>query len=211
MLRASVVKNHGYSTDYPVAQDYELWLRLAASNHRFATLPEVLVLIRRHAVAVTSTRRVEQVEYAAKALASHLRSRFGLIVDRSIATALVTPPLLAGEGPLSGESPLRVIGEAAARLSGTSEDRSTPAETPQYVKDDILHYALRYMFRAIRHRPEGRTLREVVGLGEAIRTILLRSPAAVRVAADHFLARKRSVSAGVAIVRERTSARYPPS
>lgn len=48
MIRRSVLMNHGIRyQDYPHAEDYEIWNRLAAVTHLF-NLPEVLLMYRQH-------------------------------------------------------------------------------------------------------------------------------------------------------------------
>ena len=212
MVRATVLNEHRYSTDYPVAQDFELWLRLAAADYRFANLPEVLMLVRRHNFAVSTVRRREQVEYAAKALVAYLTGRFGLPVSLNLAAALVEPPLLSEEKSLTGTSPFGVLGEAAARLlNPLGIGRAGRADrTLDYIDDDVLFYALRYLFRASKCRPAGTSLRDVVGFNDALRAILLRLPRAARITSKHFLAQRRVVSAGEMIANEATGA-VPPT
>jgi glycosyltransferase involved in cell wall biosynthesis len=59
MMRKSVLEAvGGYNEAYPFAQDYELWVRLAAHT-QLANLPEVLVMRRFHWDAVSTTSNTE--------------------------------------------------------------------------------------------------------------------------------------------------------
>ena len=61
MLRADVLRRIGYySIDYPAAEDYELWRRIAA-DHDIANLPEVLLDYRVSSQGQSLTRRRRQL------------------------------------------------------------------------------------------------------------------------------------------------------
>ena len=56
MLRRSVFESRPiirYSSDYPYAEDYQLWTELASRGFRFANIPEVLLRYRRSDTQVT--------------------------------------------------------------------------------------------------------------------------------------------------------------
>lgn len=57
----------GYREDYPVAQDRELWLRLAEAG-RLANLPDPLLAYRQHPTAVAATRSEEQARFTRQAI-----------------------------------------------------------------------------------------------------------------------------------------------
>lgn len=53
MARTSVLANYRYDDSFPVAQDHELWARMA-QQHRFAVLPERLLYYRQHEAQATA-------------------------------------------------------------------------------------------------------------------------------------------------------------
>jgi glycosyltransferase involved in cell wall biosynthesis len=64
--RALVAQAGGYDPDFPVAQDYDLWLRLAPLT-RMANLPEALVTRRLVAGRVTAAREDDRLRAEARA------------------------------------------------------------------------------------------------------------------------------------------------
>ena len=64
--RALITQAGGYDPDFPVAQDYDLWLRLAPLT-RMANLPEALVTRRLVAGRVTATREDDRLRAEARA------------------------------------------------------------------------------------------------------------------------------------------------
>jgi hypothetical protein len=64
--RALITRAGGYDPDFPVAQDYDLWLRLAALT-RMANLPEALVTRRLVAGRVTAAREDDRLRAEARA------------------------------------------------------------------------------------------------------------------------------------------------
>ena len=68
MMRGEVVKAcGGYREEFPVAQDLDLWLRMA-EHGRLANLPDVLLKYRRHFAAVGWQRNTEQRQVAEQIL-----------------------------------------------------------------------------------------------------------------------------------------------
>jgi len=66
LRRALAASAGGYDTSFPVAQDYDLWLRLSATT-RMANLPEPLVVRRLVAGRVTAARDDERLRAEARA------------------------------------------------------------------------------------------------------------------------------------------------
>jgi GT2 family glycosyltransferase len=56
MRREAVIALGGYRTEYVVAEDYDLWLRLAETG-RLANLPDILLYYREHATGLTQTNQ----------------------------------------------------------------------------------------------------------------------------------------------------------
>jgi glycosyltransferase involved in cell wall biosynthesis len=77
MLRTRIAREFEYDARAATAQDYELWLRLTASNAAIHKLEEPLVLVRYHSDSVTVASRREPKDIAAKLLflRSSLRQR----------------------------------------------------------------------------------------------------------------------------------------
>lgn len=77
MVRRELLKEYGYwERDLP-AQDYNLWLRMAADGHRLHKIPKVLLQHRRHPASITSTSNL--LAFGAKDIrvkASFLKHRF---------------------------------------------------------------------------------------------------------------------------------------
>jgi len=63
MVRGDLLRKHGYCCPSGVTEDYDLWLRLAASGVIFAKLPEVLVHYRLTPGSLTSLGQVRPAEY----------------------------------------------------------------------------------------------------------------------------------------------------
>ncbi len=70
--RRALVEVGGYDDTLPVAQDYDLWLRLLP-HHGFARLPERLYSFRLHSKQVSATCGAEQAFQAVAAKLRHLR------------------------------------------------------------------------------------------------------------------------------------------
>lgn len=74
--RDVVTQAGGYSEDYPWAQDYELWNRLA-EEHLLLTLPEPLLEYRIHASASGTRHMRDQAELARRVVVNTRRRRSG--------------------------------------------------------------------------------------------------------------------------------------
>lgn len=112
-----------YHEDYPVAQDRELWLRLAEAG-RLANLPDPLLAYRQHADAVAATRSEDQARYTRRAIAEACDRR-GLAFDpERIATRenAAGPPLVhwSRRSLMSGRF------RAAAHLAKRATHRGPP-------------------------------------------------------------------------------------
>jgi glycosyltransferase involved in cell wall biosynthesis len=88
--REAVVRLGGYR-DAGWAEDYDLWLRLAANGARFAKIPDLLVLWRDHPGRLTWTDRRYATEQFARCKAHHL-----------------------ARGPLAGRGPILIGGAGIA-------------------------------------------------------------------------------------------------
>lgn len=69
MVRLRAISAFRYDPAFPVAQDYELWVRMIATC-RFANLPQALTQYRQHATQATTARSQEQ-----RALIRHVYGR----------------------------------------------------------------------------------------------------------------------------------------
>jgi len=197
MLRAEVVRRHLYAAEFPLAQDFELWLRLITQGYCFANLPDVLMLIRRHNSTSTSARRSEQLTFAANALVSYLRSQYDLDVPYEIARALIEPPLLKNtlKSP-DRRSPFSIIRDAAGRTLETYESAGRDDLLADQAIGDLIFFAMRYVSRSLFRRPTGYALRDVVGLRAASGEIVSRIPVALRLIARELYSRRRLVKEG---------------
>ncbi|HET7315120.1 glycosyltransferase family 2 protein [Salinisphaera sp.] len=81
MARSAVLKAYGYDLDFPVAQDYEQFVRMACEQ-RFAVLPQALTLYRQHATQATSAK-VEQMRAARHRLQARQLAELGVDFDAS--------------------------------------------------------------------------------------------------------------------------------
>lgn len=62
VVRSSVIKRFPYAVEYGVAEDYELWTRLAANGVRMTNCPDVVLKYRRHSGQVTVKNMEKQEE-----------------------------------------------------------------------------------------------------------------------------------------------------
>lgn len=72
MRRSVVVNAGGYDTEYPHAEDYELWTRLATSGARFGNVPHVLLHYRLSRSQVSRAFNPQQVTSAQRIRARYL-------------------------------------------------------------------------------------------------------------------------------------------
>lgn len=79
MRRSAVVAAGGYDARLPVAQDYDLWLRLLPLGE-FVRLPDELYAFRIHDAQISATRRHEQARHAIGAKLRYLASTAALPV-----------------------------------------------------------------------------------------------------------------------------------
>ncbi len=75
--RNLLLASGGYTTKFPLAEDYELWVRLSRTT-RLANLPERLLLLRKHSTNVSFVHKTQQLENSAaisKMMISELTGR----------------------------------------------------------------------------------------------------------------------------------------
>ncbi len=78
MVRAEALRQvGGYDASYPVAQDFDLWLRLSEIG-QLANLPDLLLRYRLHATSVGGRQRDDQLAAVARSLQAY-RERNGLL------------------------------------------------------------------------------------------------------------------------------------
>ncbi len=141
MRRAAVERVAGYDERLPVAQDYELWMRLSRVT-RLANLPEPLVIRRLLPGRVSARREADRlaaearVQWRARAL-----GRLPLVVPR-------LPPEAAGRPGPAGVAARRRAAAAAggARLTMAAPVRvlhllvtTSPGGGPKHVYDLVRH------------------------------------------------------------------------
>ncbi len=168
MLRGSVVKEYRYSEDCAYAQDYDLWLRLAVKGFRFANLPEVLLLQRRHSTTVSVLRRKEQIECAADALVGYFKEKCSVELEFSAALGIINPPAdVSGEA--SGPSPVAIIKDL---VSKTVKFHSSPEDKKfiDFIRRDLYFFALRYFYRSLK---KGFSLSASGDISGALRAIIV--------------------------------------
>ena len=82
MFRRSQLMLPVYSSAYADIEDYEIFLRLAASS-MLANLPERLLCMRRHELSVSGRRHQTQLAAAATLLSRHCAAEYGVSVSAS--------------------------------------------------------------------------------------------------------------------------------
>ena len=195
MLRAHVVREHRYSMDYPVAQDYELWLRLAAKGYCLANLPEVLLLNRHHGGAVSTIRRQQQTELSAKALAVYLKNTLDIDIDQRLARSLLEPPgvTIGVDGNLG--LPIEVLRRVGS-LFLDRIDHSSASTIKRFIESDIVFYALRSIIRSIDSSARYERRLDFTILKQAVGTVIADPSSTVR-QSIRYLMDKRSATAAV--------------
>ncbi len=95
MFRREVVdRNDFYDSNYPHAEDYELWLRLSR-KYNFDNLPETLLLYRVHLASVSHRFNEIQVKSSSRALSEHLFHSLGIQHSTKLLEAVLFPRLPA--------------------------------------------------------------------------------------------------------------------
>jgi glycosyltransferase involved in cell wall biosynthesis len=82
-----VLEAGGYPCDSPVAQDYDLWSRLAFITE-IDNLPEILVKYRLNPRGISSVDQYRQVETSIRVVRNNIAEIFGLDVTEDVAKAL---------------------------------------------------------------------------------------------------------------------------
>ena len=91
MFRRSIVDEVGvYSAEFPHAEDYEFWLRIA-KRRRLVNLPDVLLKYRIHGKSVSSLNAQVQLESAVRALSMHLSCVHGEQLPTILLTEVLRP------------------------------------------------------------------------------------------------------------------------
>jgi glycosyltransferase involved in cell wall biosynthesis len=67
VIRKSVLKDEIYNTDFPVAEDYDLWCRLSGIGYKLHNIPQYLVKYRWHGSNISETRQ-ESIHVCTKAI-----------------------------------------------------------------------------------------------------------------------------------------------
>lgn len=80
MARRPALAAFDYDPAFPVAQDYDLWARMQLAGHRFAQIPEVLLLYRQHD-AQASTARADEARARRCEIQSRLLAALGMSFD----------------------------------------------------------------------------------------------------------------------------------
>jgi glycosyltransferase involved in cell wall biosynthesis len=62
LFRKSTIKNKQYSSDFPRAEDYELWLRIGKSREKILNIPKYLLKYRFNNIGVSKSNQKEQKE-----------------------------------------------------------------------------------------------------------------------------------------------------
>jgi glycosyltransferase involved in cell wall biosynthesis len=57
IIRKDVLKEETYNTDFPVAEDYDLWCRLAGQGYKMQNIPRYLVKYRWHGANISETQQ----------------------------------------------------------------------------------------------------------------------------------------------------------
>jgi len=166
MLRGSVVKEHRYSEDCAYAQDFDLWLRLAVKGFRFANLPEVLLLQRRHSTTVSVVRRKEQIECAADSLVQYFKEKCSVELGLPAARGIINPPAdLSGDTAIS--SPVAIIEDLFSKTAETYSSLKDQ-EFRNFVRRDLYFFALRYFYRSLARGYSLLTNGDIAGAARAL-------------------------------------------
>ena len=113
MLRRDLIERYGgYRTDFPYAEDYELWVRLI-EHGRFGNVPEVLIDYTLSPRQVSRACNIEQVQSARRVRALYL-SRLGFSYDAAEAEIHVG---LRDPIPIESLTALERAGEWLHKLS----------------------------------------------------------------------------------------------
>jgi len=81
MIRRKALQEIGkYSTDYKIAEDYDLWLRISDSSG-LANLRQPLIELRRHSKQVTRTNSNNIIMYSVSAVIDHLLRKHDIASD----------------------------------------------------------------------------------------------------------------------------------
>lgn len=78
MARSAVLRRFQYDSSFPASQDHELWSRMV-QNHRFAVLPERLMLYRQHEGQTTAG--TQRMHAARRRVQSRQLEALGLVFD----------------------------------------------------------------------------------------------------------------------------------
>jgi glycosyltransferase involved in cell wall biosynthesis len=62
MIRTTVMQKHGYSSDYHLCEDYDLWFRVMSDGHQVANIPSFHTLYRIHGENISTKKREEMLK-----------------------------------------------------------------------------------------------------------------------------------------------------
>ena len=80
MVRAELMKRYKYDVTIPIAEDYYLWVQLAAAGYRFANLRERLVTYRQYPEQ-SSSKHVEKFKVATMEIMGQYLQKLGIPLD----------------------------------------------------------------------------------------------------------------------------------
>jgi glycosyltransferase involved in cell wall biosynthesis len=166
----------GYRSEFPIAQDYDLWTRLAARG-KLANYPEKLLQKRSHPASVSANNRGRQL-----ALTSRIAGAYGESVSAKLKAGVMSELFLflaAGKEPegCTIDDLVRIYREAkAVFLGGTAaleaEMKGAVAGVQRKLRWRCLQHAemaateprklLRWLRLARMFDPEGGTVREII-------------------------------------------------
>jgi glycosyltransferase involved in cell wall biosynthesis len=78
--RTAALRHYGFDPGVPVADDYDLWVRMSAAGERLANLPQVLGYYRRHAQQTTAMHR-SRTRHEITRIVQEQLARLGIAAD----------------------------------------------------------------------------------------------------------------------------------
>jgi hypothetical protein len=108
LRREQLLKAGGYTSTFPLAEDYDLWTRLAPTT-QLTNLPEKLLRLRKHGSNVSITRKTEHLKNSAAISQERIRRLTGQAIP-------VSPLELAWEPRRISDSELETITAAILSL-----------------------------------------------------------------------------------------------
>jgi glycosyltransferase involved in cell wall biosynthesis len=78
--RTAALRQYGFDTRVPLADDYDLWVRMSAAGERLANLPQVVGYYRRHAQQTTAMHR-SRTRHEITRIVQEQLARLGIAAD----------------------------------------------------------------------------------------------------------------------------------